>query len=379
MFDVIIAGAGPAGAVAATVLARGGARVLVLDRARFPRDKLCGDTINPGTRAVLLRLGLTRRFEDRALRIDGMIVTGERGIAVRSEYGGDVHGLAILRRDLDAALVEEARAAGARVEEGVLVRKPLIESDAGCTRVRGIVMAGRDGRDIRIPAPLVIAADGRRSRVCVALGIIRHPARPRRWAIGAYFEGVEGITSLGEMHVRSGRYIGVAPVPSGLVNVCLVTANRDGFDDPAALLTRVIAQDWHLAERFTSARMATRPVVMGPLAVDAVEESVSGLLLAGDASGFIDPMTGDGLRFAICGGELAAKVALRALDRTLENPEAALARVRRRTFAAKWRFNRGLRALVSAGPAVHAAGVAASIAPLLLRRLVTFAGDVSQV
>jgi len=106
---------------------------------------------------------------------------------------------------------------------------------------------------------------------------------------------------------------------------------------------------------------------------------VSGLLLAGDASGFIDPMTGDGLRFAICGGELAAEVALRALDRTLENPEAALARVRRRTFAAKWRFNRGLRALVSAGPAVHAAGVAASIAPLLLRRLVTFAGDVSQV
>ena len=67
MYDVIICGAGPAGSVAATVLARGGARVLLLDRARFPRDKLCGDTMNPGTVAILRRLGLTERFESAAL------------------------------------------------------------------------------------------------------------------------------------------------------------------------------------------------------------------------------------------------------------------------------------------------------------------------
>ena len=65
MFDVIVCGAGPAGSVAATVLARGGARVLMLDRARFPRDKLCGDTINPGALAILRRLGLTARRSNR--------------------------------------------------------------------------------------------------------------------------------------------------------------------------------------------------------------------------------------------------------------------------------------------------------------------------
>ncbi len=377
MFDVIISGAGPAGSVAAAVLARGGARVLVLDRASFPRDKLCGDTINPGTCAALRRLGLTRRFEDRAIRVDGMIVTGERGAIVRGEYGGGIHGLAIVRRELDAALVAEASAAGARVDEGILVRGPLLESDVGPPRVRGVVIAGRDGRDLRIPAPLVVAADGRRSRITLALGLARHPRRPRRWAIGAYFAGVGGMTTLGEMHVRAGRYIGVAAVPGGLVNVCLVTPPRDGFNDPAALLLRSVMDDWHLADRFASARMIAPPVVVGPLAIDASERAVPGLLLAGDASGFIDPMTGDGLRFAICGGELVAEIALRSLERRTANPQAAAARMRRRMFARKWRFNRALRALVGTGPAVRAAGVAASIAPSALRRVIAFAGDVA--
>ena len=83
MFDVIISGAGPAGSVAATVLSRAGARVLLVDRARFPRDKLCGDTINPGALAVLRRLGLAGCFESRARTIHGMLLTGERQALVR--------------------------------------------------------------------------------------------------------------------------------------------------------------------------------------------------------------------------------------------------------------------------------------------------------
>jgi flavin-dependent dehydrogenase len=376
MFDAIVAGAGPAGAVAATVLARGGARVLVVDRAAFPRDKLCGDTINPGTRAVLGRLGLLHRFEHKALRIDGMIVTGERGIVVRGAYGGGLQGLAILRRDLDAALVEDACAAGARVEQRVLVRGPIVDCEGGAVRVRGVVIAGRDGRDVRIPAPLVIAADGRRSRIALALGLVRYPRRPRRWAIGTYFEGVNGTSDFGEMHIRGRFYVGVAAVPSGLTNVCLVTTAREGFDDPGALLRRLVDADWHLADRFTGARLATKPVVIGPLAVESDERRIAGLLVAGDASGFIDPLTGDGLRFAICGGELAARAALGALERRTADPQSTLVRMRRRMFARKWRFNRGVRLLVGAEPLVRAAGAAVTIAPSLLRRAISFAGDV---
>jgi flavin-dependent dehydrogenase len=361
--------------VAATVLARGGARVLLLDRAAFPRDKLCGDTINPGTLAILRRLAMTA-FEPSAITVDGMTVTGERGVRVRCAYGGAARGLAIVRKDLDAALAGHAVDAGARFEEQVLVRGPLVDDAGGERRVRGVIVAGRDGRDVRIPAPLVIAADGRRSRLAVALALARQPRRPRRWAVGAYFADVTGLTSFGEMHVRRGRYLGLAPLPAGLANVCLVASRQDGLDDPAALLLAAIRGDAELRDRFTAARMIAPPAVLGPLAVDAAVPGAPGLLLAGDAAGFIDPMTGDGLRFAVRGGELAGEVALAAIAGRLSHPHARLGRLRRKEFAAKWRFNRTLRHLVDRGVTVELAGLVASSAPWILRRTIAFAGDV---
>jgi geranylgeranyl reductase family protein len=377
VFDVIVCGAGPAGSVAATLLARGGARVLVVDRARFPRDKLCGDTVNPGTVAALRRLGLTSRFESRAVEVQGFLVTGDGGVQVFGDYG-PARGLALPRRELDQALVDEAAAAGARIEEGVLVRAPLLEGN-GRPVVRGIVIAGRDGRDVRIPTPLVIAADGRRSRLALALKLIRHPPRPRRWAVGAYFDGVTGLTDYGEMHVRRGRYIGVAPLASGAANVCLVVADQRGLDDPPRLLRDAVARDWQLADRMTRARMISPPIVLGPLAVDASAAGVPGLLLAGDAAGFIDPMTGDGLRFAVIGAEMAADVALGALAHRVRAPHRTLARMRRRAFAGKWRFNRVVRTMVGSHRALDLAGVTASVAPVVLRRTIAFAGDVGRV
>src|ERR1700722_19920073 len=102
--DVLIVGAGPAGSVAAAVLARAGARVRLIDRADFPRDKLCGDTVNPGTLAVLRRLGMAHTLDASGLRIDGMYVTGE-GVAIESRYPDGLHGRALVRRELDAALL----------------------------------------------------------------------------------------------------------------------------------------------------------------------------------------------------------------------------------------------------------------------------------
>src|SRR4029453_2746201 len=96
---VLIVGAGPAGAVAAIVLARAGARVTLLDRAAFPRDKLCGDTINPGALAILRPLGLGG-VTAGGLAVDGMIVTGEGGVRVTGRYDGGRQGIAITRRVL---------------------------------------------------------------------------------------------------------------------------------------------------------------------------------------------------------------------------------------------------------------------------------------
>ena len=375
MYDVIVCGGGPAGSIAATVLARGGARVLVLERETFPRDKLCGDTLNPGAVAALEELGIAARLEPFASPIEGMLVSGERGIAILGKYAGGVTGRAILRRDLDAVLLEAAAEAGARVEQGVLVRRPLVDSSGPVRRVRGVIVQGRDGRDVRIPAPLVIAADGRRSRLAMALGLLRHPRHPRRWAIGSYYEGVAGLGAVGEMHVRRGRYIGVAPVPCGLANVCVVTADRHALRDPEALLRGAIAGDPVLADRFAPARMVRPPVSLGPLAVDARAAGVRGLLLAGDAAGFIDPMTGDGIHLASRGGALAAAAALESLASGAPAHER-LGASRRRALGSKLRFNRALRALVALPAAVDVASVAASFAPLVLRRVIAYAGDV---
>jgi flavin-dependent dehydrogenase len=384
--DVLIVGAGPAGAVAGAVLARAGARVRIVDRATFPRDKLCGDTVNPGTLARLARLGLADGIAERGLAVGGMLLTGEGGVAVEGHYPNGRAGVAILRRELDWLLLQQAIAAGCHFEPGVTVRGAIVEESGGARTIAGVV-ANVSGRDVEMRAPVTIAADGRHSTMAFGLGLARHPATPRRWAVGAYFEQIapprhatmsDTGRVLGEMHIRCGRYIGVAPLPGGLTNVCLVRPSRPAdadLKDPAALLTRELARDPFLRERASAARLTAPPVVLGPLAVDAASADFDGLLLAGDAAGFIDPMTGDGLGFAVRGGELAAAAAREAVEHGWTGVHARLRAARRRDFAAKQRFNRALRALVSSPRAVTAAARAARVAPFALRAVIAHAGD----
>jgi flavin-dependent dehydrogenase len=124
--------------------------------------------------------------------------------------------------------------------------------------------------------------------------------------------------------------------------------------------------------------MATTPVVLGPLAVDARGVSIDGLLPAGDAAGFIDPMTGDGLRFAIRGAELTAVAAVEALTQGWDGVHARLSRARRVEFAGKWRFNRAVRSLAASPSAVALAAAGARLAPGVLRRAMVYAGDCGQ-
>ena len=117
--------------------------------------------------------------------------------------------------------------------------------------------------------------------------------------------------------------------------------------------------------------------MLGPMAVDATAAGEPGLLLAGDAAGFIDPMTGDGLRFALMGAELAAAVVKEVFDGSLSIDRAhlELAERRRRAFQAKWRFNRALRSLVASPASVTAAAATAKVLPSLFSRMIRYAGD----
>ena len=374
--DVTIVGAGPAGAMAALVLARRGLRVRVFDRARFPRPKLCGDTLNPGAIARLGALLDLDPLRAAGLPLAGMRLSGPGGALVEGRYPGGQHGLSITRAWLDTWLVAQAAAAGATIDDGVAVRRV----DVGPDAVRGVVVTGASGASVH-RSRIVIAADGRASALARGCGLASTPVRPRRWALGLYAAGVAGMSAaLGEMHVREGRYLGLSPVAGGLTNVCLVLPREratQAVADPWRAVQAAVAADAVLASRLAGARPVSRPVVLGPLACDVTGAGVPGLLLAGDAAGFVDPMTGDGLRLALDGALLAADVAARVVEGRLagDAAPAALAEARRRALAGKVRFNRGVRALVAAPTLVRAAAWAAGWWPRAFEAMVCYAGD----
>ena len=380
MTDVVIAGGGPAGALAAIILSRQGARVRVFERARFPRHKLCGDTLNPGALAVLARHVDVAPLIAESDAIDGMVITGPGGARIEGRYAGGLKGRAITRRVLDQWLLEQAAAAGADVNDGATIRNATSDGDL----INGVMVQRRDGGPSIERAAIVVAADGRRSPLAFSRGLARQPLRPRRWAIGAYFTDVAEMTTCGEMHVRDAHYIGVAPVPHGLVNACLVVPHATGdgpIGDPRQLLETRLRADPDLARRFSKARLVDTPVMLGPMAVDCDAAGEPGLLLAGDAAGFIDPMTGDGLRLALASAELAARTALDVLagTRSPRRAHAQLFRERQAAFAAKWRFNRTLRSLVASPRGVAGAATAARVFPSLFQWMVQYAGDCSTI
>jgi flavin-dependent dehydrogenase len=306
-----------------------------------------------------------------------MLLTGPHA-AVAARYPNGQAGLAVRRRELDAWLLEEAVRAGARFESGLVARGPLMDVVAGRPLVRGLVLLRTDAsrKSVRIPASMTVAADGRRSALARALGLSHHPRRPRRWAFGVYATGVTDLTDLGEMHVRSGHYLGIAPLSDELVNVCLVTGPRPEGRTAVDIIKRAIARSPEIHARFERADFVTAPSVLGPLAVNVRAAGVDGLLLAGDAAGFIDPMTGDGLHLAMRGAQLAAAEVLHVLQvGDLTGAPERLTRARRHDLADKLRFNQALRAVVSSPAAIGVAEWGARIAPGVFRRLVSIAGD----
>jgi len=288
---------------------------------------------------------------------------------VACDYPHGLAGAAILRRDLDALLVDAALAAGVEFMPSTRVLGGLTATGPRVTGVR----IGRRGEGVS--AGVVIAADGRRSRLAAGMGLTRFADAPRRWAFGAYFSDVAGLTTRGEMHIRTNGYTGVAGLDDGITNVCAVEELAADRVPPDQVIARAIANDPELRDRFAHARQISPVSSLGPLAVEASAAGCPGLLLAGDAAGFVDPMTGDGLRFALRGGELAAEAAIFELQTGIPAYKR-LDEARRREFAGKWRVNRALRMLVGSPRAVRVAAAIAGLWAQPVRHLVGIAGDI---
>jgi geranylgeranyl reductase family protein len=371
--DVVVVGGGPAGSAASILLRQRGHDVLLLDEARFPRDKVCGEGVSPEAWRLLDLLDA--RAAVRALRphpLRGMSLVSPRGIAFHGAYrrAGDDVGFAVRRLRLDEALLGCARAAGVEVREGVKV-SAVLRANAQVTGVE----AGSE----RIDARLVIAADGRRSVVARGLGLLTEHRSLRKFAVRGHWDGVDGLRESGEMHVGLGGYCGIAPLGPESANVAFVLDRRAmarAGGDLEAFYRETIAERWPaLQERLARATLLAPPRAIGPLALVARKACAPGALLVGDAAGFYDPFTGEGVTLALRSAELAAETAHAALGSGRTHDLDAYDRARHRATRDKFRLNRLLQHVV-AWPAL-ADSVASRLArrPDLADQLVGIAGD----
>jgi geranylgeranyl reductase family protein len=347
VLDAVVVGGGPAGSTVATLLRRAGADVALCDAARFPRHKICGEYVPPAALNTFAGLGVLAEVEALGpLRHVGMAVVSPDGTKVLGRYGGEARGLSVRRHDLDRVLLDGARRAGVAVFEEARV--------TGFARGSGGIFEVRVRSGGVLRARAVVGADGRNSLVARRLGLRRREPRHRKWAVMGHFRDVETEADHGEMIVTPYGYCGINPLPGGLANVCIVV-DRATIRGPAAGGARLAGFfDRHLAAHPLTRRRMARAVLAeglwaaGPMACRAADSVADGVLLVGDAAGFYDPFTGEGIGMALRGAEMAAEALAQALRRG-EVTRRALqpyAAARRAAFHDRLRLDRLLQALL---------------------------------
>jgi flavin-dependent dehydrogenase len=322
--DVAVVGGGPAGAITAALIARAGHHVVLLERAPVWRWRACGVYAGPAAVGALRRIGLSAvELRTVARPIPAMRVETRAGTALRLRYddgtsdaGGGAAGLD--RSRLDPLLLDLARRSGATVWTGATVTA--VTPDRSATEPMEVRLAGREspaGRDT-LRARLVIGADGCRSVVAEALGVRRPSPLGRR--IGLSFHVVDpeaAATHDARLVVIPGGYVGLAPVPGERINVGIVL-DRSWLARLRAHGSEAIAREIVAGATSSDSRpLPWEPLdpIEGawPLGTRAARRSGRSWLLAGDAAGFLDPFTGEGLHRAIVSAELAAATATTAL------------------------------------------------------------------
>lgn len=301
-WDVLVVGGGPAGAAAARAATRAGARTLLLERATLPRARTCGEYLCPGAVAALRRSGFGAALgAARAAPLLGIRLFAPSGREVRTRFPAVPGGLSVRRCEFDALLVD---ACGAQVRRGAHVVG--LRRDGPVTAVR---LA--DGSEVL--ASFVVGADGRNGVVARESGL-RLPARSRRATLHAYCSGVRGNAPFGEMHLPGdGTYFGLNPGPDGRVNVTYVTdLERLRGESAQEILAAALRGCASLRDRFRDAEPAAGLRVLAPLEVRTRGVAADGVVLAGDAAGFLDPLTGEGIYGALVSGALAGDAAARA-------------------------------------------------------------------
>lgn len=360
--DLAILGGGPAGTAAALEARRRGLRVMIWERDRFPRDKVCGEFLSAECLPLL-------EEEIPVALVRAAVIGSAEFISGRGHvYGFSLPrpGRGLSRRVLDQALWQAAVARGAQTREGHVVR-----------RLRKLEPSGRQGASWEVESSNGAAQKTRALLVACGrwwtLEGLPSPARQQRagpWlGVKAHFYGIAPRDAV-EMYFFPGGYCGLAPVEDGLYNACCLVHRslaRDlgasGLADFAAWL-KILARHPALEARLQGATQTSETVATAPVRLARRHSHHEGALLAGDAAGFLDPFTGDGISMALHGGRLAAaalaganvedgseETAETAVERTARGYHQSLGRAVRRSYMVASL----LRVLVRAPASVQAA------------------------
>jgi menaquinone-9 beta-reductase len=342
-YDVIVIGAGPAGSTVSALLARAGLRALLLEKSRFPREKVCGEFITPDCLSVFDRLGARERMFDAGAKIVDrwtLFAPDGRGVDVPMEWiaDGHRHAIGISRARMDLILLECARQAGVDAREGFHVSPRLLRENG-----RVFIDGKADGKTVeRFSASLILDASGRNgvfsSQIARRTSLL---GGSRLFGCKIHLRAVEGMSGTGELFFYSDGYGGMVDVESDRTNLCFITTEatlREARGDREKLLDLTMRSNPAARRRLRDAVIDGEWVGTGPLTYGR-RRPIPGVISIGDAGAFIDPFTGSGIQLALRGAELAAEVIRQAFSEGVRDAGAIAKRYdqyHRASFA--WRF-----------------------------------------
>jgi len=317
-YDVIVVGGGPAGSTCAAVLGKAGHRVLILDKAKFPRDKICGDGITGKSRGFVQKLGLIDEMEESGAIYDGIEIIWPKGSRTLIKTDDAYHSYVCKRQIFDNVLFQNARKSS-DVKENFAVSDVIIE-DGKVVGVKATDLSDKSSHDFR--SKVVVGADGANSVVATKLGLNKFEPDHRISAIRAYYRNVKNLEKNLEIFFFEKSmpgYFWIFPLPDGQANVGIgmtVTEMQKKKISLQKMMEDEIANNPEIKDRFAGAELVSEIKAWTlPTASSFRKNYGDGFVLIGDASSLIDPMSGEGIGNAMLSANIAAEVIDDALKR----------------------------------------------------------------
>ncbi len=309
-YDAIIIGAGPAGCASALFLHRAGNQVIVLDRAIFPRDKVCGEFISPAADSILEKLGVLSSIEEEnPERVRGVFISSYEGLELGIDYPALKEGqesptsLSMPRFLLDNLLIKRLK----REKIEVLEKHSVDDFIFNSGNVAGVTVRDPDNKSFKISAKVVIDAGGRNAISLRRLNLKNNTKDEGKVAIAAHWENIRLPQAYCYMHVGNPGYTGIAQVGRDSVNaVMIASTSKVKGKNITEFYKDGIYKNKKRRELMDGAKLAEEPRTVESLAFSVKEPKCGGLVLVGDAAGFIDPFTGEGIYLSLRSAQLAA-------------------------------------------------------------------------